>query len=119
MFTLQLMFQLHFMGNTPKKIPDAQKLSGWQCHRANDVFGTLGHGHVTLITNVSQKLEPLPLSLCWAMPVGIKLTEYQSNFTKLKTKQSLLSYTCNNCAPYGYESLQFPRGGEGTNIADV
>ena len=51
--------------------------------------------------------------------LGIKLTEDQYNFTKLKTKQSLLSYTCNNCAPYGYESLQFPRGGEGTNIADV
>ena len=44
LFTLQLMFRQHFMGNFVnmlKNFPDAQKLSGWQCHRANDVFGTL------------------------------------------------------------------------------
>jgi len=44
LFTLRLMFRLHFMGNfvnTRKNFPDAQKLSGWQCQRANDVFGTL------------------------------------------------------------------------------
>ena len=28
--------------NTRKNFPDAQKLSGWQCHRATGVFGTLG-----------------------------------------------------------------------------
>ena len=46
-----------------------------------------------------------PLITLLIIMLGIKLTEDQYNFTKLKTEQSLLSYTCNNCAPYGYESL--------------
>ena len=44
LFNLQLMFGLHFLGNfvdTRENFPDAQKLSGWQCQRADDVFGTL------------------------------------------------------------------------------
>ena len=47
LFTLQLMFRLHFMGNlvnTRKNFLDMQKLSGWQCQRANEVFGTLNKG---------------------------------------------------------------------------
>ena len=38
------MFRLHFMANfvkTRKNFPDAQKLSGRQCRRADEVFGTL------------------------------------------------------------------------------
>merc|ERR1712067_77774 len=30
---------------TRKNFPDAQKLSGWQCHPATQVFGTLGKTH--------------------------------------------------------------------------
>ena len=42
--SVQLMLRLHFMGNfvnTRKNFPDAQKLSGRQCRRADEVFGTL------------------------------------------------------------------------------
>ena len=44
--------------------------------------------------------------------LGIELTEWQYNITKLKKNLYLLS-------PYGYEPLQFTMGREGTNIADV
>ena len=46
------MLRLHFMGNfvnTRKNFPDAQKLSGWQCHRATRVFGTLPLTTLSLI----------------------------------------------------------------------
>ena len=39
--------RLHLIGdfvNTRKNFPDAQKLSGRQCRRADDVFGTLEQG---------------------------------------------------------------------------
>ena len=42
----------------------------------------LSHGHVTLITNVSQKLELLPLSLCWAsnlLKINITLQNWKLN----------------------------------------
>ena len=38
------MFRFHFMDNfvnTRKNFPDAQKLSGRHCRRADEVFGTL------------------------------------------------------------------------------
>ena len=44
LFTLHLMFGLHFLDHsvdTRKNFPDPQKLSGWQCQRANGLFLTL------------------------------------------------------------------------------
>ena len=44
--SVQLISRLHFMGNfvnTRKNFPDAQKLSGRQCRRADEVFGTLAY----------------------------------------------------------------------------
>ena len=64
LFTLRLMFRLHFMGNfvnTRKNFPDAQKLSGWQCQRANDVFGTLADCGVGFILRSIIKKDDLGL----------------------------------------------------------
>jgi len=48
--------------NSRKNFPDAQKLSGWQCQRANDVFGTLKKDPIYKGFQDQHKAEPLQLN---------------------------------------------------------
>ena len=62
--------------NTHKNLPDAQKLSGWQCHPATHVFGPLlgGTESVKVVLKKKEKdLKPLlslPTQGDWVRSVG-------------------------------------------------